>query len=301
MSTVFTTTNAAALKETLSDILTDNTDKLEESLHMKKWLKQKSMDDAWVEDQEYAGPGLLSEKPEGQDIATGTMRQGFAKRYIARTYALQMIVTDEALEDNKYDEVIQAGKRMKKSAFWTINYDSATIPARAWNSSYVGGDGVSLANASHPLAHGGTFSNTLATAMSPSRLALQTVMTAVEQLPSHNGLFDPLMVKKILCPVGQRFTWEGILGSKNVPESNNNEINVVAKADIDLVPIVYWSDSTTRWGVTTDADNGLQWRWRRRMRSTQWVENSNMTMKYAISYRADWGWSNPRSFYGSNA
>ena len=40
----------------------------------------------------------------------------------------------------------------------------ANIYNRAFNSSYVGGDGVSLLNANHPNVAGGTFSNTISVA-----------------------------------------------------------------------------------------------------------------------------------------
>ncbi len=107
--TVFTGDIANALKETLNTVVTDKDYK--ERL-LTEYCEVSNMSDHWEDDLEVGGPGLASEKPEGQEIALGTVREGYRTRYISRTYALKIIVTEEALEDNKYKEVIKAAKRL---------------------------------------------------------------------------------------------------------------------------------------------------------------------------------------------
>ncbi len=71
--------------------------------------------------------------------------------------------------------------------------------------------------------------------------------------------------------------------------------------NIDAVEVKYWSNTTTNWGIITNADNGVQAKWRRKPRSKSWVENDNETMKYSISARWARGWSDARGFFFSNA
>jgi hypothetical protein len=70
---------------------------------------------------------------------------------------------------------------------------------------------------------------------------------------------------------------------------------------IEVVPVKYIdAASTTIWGCITDADNGLQWRNRRKVKSRTWVDNDAEVMKYGVSYRATKGWSDARGWYQGN-
>lgn len=299
---ISTGTVAASLKDTLDEIMTDKDDGIGDS-ELSKYFEMSSMKDNWIEDIEYGGPGLASEKTEGEEIAVGGIRQGFRKVYRARTYGLKMIVTEEAQEDNKYEEVIKAGRRLKRSMFKTRRVDGALVLARGWNTSYPGGDNVPLFSASHPLANGGTASNTLSVALSPSRVALQAVIIAMGQLPGHDGIKEGYEPKKILCPYPQRFTWREILGSEYAPEAGEyNRINVINRDfDLELVPLLFWDNTTTNWCVKSDAENGFRWLDRRKPKSGTWMDNDRETMKHKVSARWDRGVSNWRTAYGSQA
>jgi hypothetical protein len=303
MGTVFTSTIANTLKDTLDVIVDDKSDKVESGMIWKKWCEDNKMSDAYEDDLEMGGPGLASEKPEGTEISLGTMREGFLTRYLARTFALKMIITEEAMEDCKYKEAIDLAKRLKRSMAKTMDIDATAMLMRAFNASYVGGDGVSLCSASHTLPHGGTWSNTLATPLSPSRMAVIIATTQMRLYPGHDGITEGVEPKRILCPVAQWAVWRGILGSEYAPEAGEfNEINVVNKdLDLELVPIKYWSNTTTNWIMQSDCENGLQMRIRRKMSGRAWVDNDNMVMKHAQSARWARGWSDARSVLGSNA
>ena len=80
-----------------------------------KIFEEGSMDDNFVDDLEYGGPGLASEKPEASEVQAGSIKEGYLTRYMARTFALKLIISDEALEDAKYDKVIMAAKRLKRA------------------------------------------------------------------------------------------------------------------------------------------------------------------------------------------
>ena len=292
---VFTGTVFHALKNTLDSIVDDNTDGYEANLDLTKFMRVRGMDDQYVDDLETGGPGLAAEVAEGEEIPTGEVREGFVTRYRARKFGLRLIVTEEAIEDNKYDRVINAGGRLKRSLYKTADIDAATILVRATSSSYTGGDAVALASASHTLPAGGTFSNLMATPMSPSRMALIVATSQIKKYPGHDGITEGALPVRVLYPTEQWAVWDGILLSDKAPEPGAyNEINVAKRMNLTGVPLKYWDNTTTNWAVQTDCENGLNWRWRRKPKSRTWVENSQELMQHSISARWARGWSDAR-------
>jgi hypothetical protein len=302
MQTIFSSDIFSSFKETLDTIVDDNLSANESSLVCKNWMKIGSMDEAYTDDLEMGGPGLANETGEGTEIGTGSIREGYLTRYTPSKFALKLVVTDEAMEDNKYPETLRLAKRLDRAIYKTFDIDNTNILIRAQNAAYTGGDGVPLASASHTLPNGGTWSNTLATPLAPSRIALITAISLLKKIPGHDGLIEGFEARKIVHPTEQWGVWGGILGSSMAPEPGNfAEINVLKDLNITPVSVKYWSNTTTSWGIITNADNGIQAKWRRRPKSNSWVENDNETMKYSISARWARGWSDPRGFFYSNA
>lgn len=302
MSAIFTSVIARALKETLDEIIDDKTDGYEKKAIFPQWCDVDQMGDAWIEDVEYGGPGLASEFAEGQELPTGTIKEGYPTRYIARKFGLKIAVTDEAIEDNKYPEVIKAGRRLKRALWKTADIDATNMLARAFNTAYVGGDGLPLCSASHTLPNGGTFSNVMATPMSPSRASFIIARSQVMKYPGHDGTIEGNDITAVLHPVEQWAVWEGLVKlSKALEPGSFNEINVAYIHDFKLIPIKYWVNTTTNYIFKTDADNGLRFLWRRRPRSTSWNENAIEVGLYGVSARWARGWSDPRGVYGVQA
>jgi hypothetical protein len=299
--TVFTGVIFRAMKATLDTVVDDKTDGYESNLDFKQWCDEKSMSDNYEDDQEYGGPGLAAEVPEGEEIPVGTIREGAPTRYQSRKFALRLVVSEEALEDNKYDRVINAAKRLKRALFKTADIDATTMLVRATDPTVAGGDGQPLASASHTLPHGGTFSNLMAVPMTPSRAAVIQLVSQAKKLPGHDGVTEGYELRKILAPTEQWAVWDGLLLSDKVPESNANEINVVKRLNLSVATLKYWDNTTTNWAATTDAENGPNFRWRRRARNRSWVENSQELMSYAISARWSRGWTDARALMFVNA
>lgn len=302
--TVFQSTIANQLKDTLDGVQVDTADGLEAEAVYKDYMDEGNMPDAYLDDLEMGGMGLLSEKAEGTEIQLGTVSEGFLKRYLPRVLAGKLIITAEAMDDGKYPEAIDMARHLKRSGILTREYDSVSIWARATNTSYLGGDGVTLASTAHTLPNGGTFSNMLGTAAAPSRIALTNAFAQLMQYPGLDGLITPVKPKAVVYPVQQWGVWEGILGSKMSPEAGNfSQINVINKnySNLKLIPVPFWTNTTTNWSVLTDAKKGLRFLWRRKPKTRTWVDNDNDVMKYSYSQRYAIGWTNARSILFSNA
>jgi len=299
---VFTSTIADGLKLTLDEVVDDNLTDYKKKLLMPKWMKQTNMEDNYEDDLEMAGPGLAAEKAEGAEMQAGGIQEGALTRYIARTFALKLIVTEEAAEDSKYPAIIQAGARLPRALYKTVDIDATNILQRATNALYVGGDGQPLASATHTLPGGGSFSNLMTVPMSPSRIAVATARTQMSKFPGHDGIIEGVEPVANLCPQEQWYIWDGLNMSEKDPTPGAfNEINVVKNMGLKTVPIKYWTSSTTNWALLSDADNGFKWKWRKKPNTRSWVDNDQLLLKYGIYARWARGWSDPRCCLFVNA
>lgn len=283
------------LKKTLSSIIGDKAE-YEDKAQFRKVYDEEKMEDAYEDDVEYGFTGLATETAEATEFPIGTLQQGIQTRYIARKIGLKMIITREARKFNKYPQIIMAAGRLTRALWKTMDIDGALQFARAENSAYVGGDGVSLASASHTLPGGGTFSNTMAVPMSPSTLGISLAAIQAGKLPGHDSQREGYELKKVVYPVDQRFFWSVLLNSSHKPEAGEfNAINIV-KNDMDLEPVclTQWTNSTTNWCAMTDCPDGFKWKWADKPYSTTWMENSQEVMNHQIAAMYDRGWSDAR-------
>lgn len=297
MATVFTGNIVDGLKLTLNTIVDDSLDTYKQKAVFGDWMDVGNMDDNFVDDLEMSGPGLAAEKPEGSEIVKGTIREGVLTRYTSRTFGLALMITEEAIEDNKYPAIFKTGARLGRALYKSIDIDTTNMLARATNANFVIGDGQPLASASHTLPAGGTFSNLL-TAISPSRIAMATARTQMQLAPGHDGIVEGYEPKAIVCPFAQWYIWKGLIESEKAPEPGSfNEINVVKEMNLKLVPNRYWSNTTTNWAVISDVDNGLKFLWRRKPRKKEWVDNDQGIMKYSLDARWSRNCSDPRGIF----
>lgn len=299
---VFTSTIADGLKLTLDQVVDDSLTNYKAKAIFPKYMAQSNMEDNFEDDLEMGGPGLAAEKSEGAEMVAGGITEGALTRYIARTFALKLVITEEAVEDAKYPAIIQAASRLGRAMYKTADIDCVNILQRAVNAAFTGGDGQPLASATHTLPGGGTFSNLMATPMSPSRIAVATAVSQMRKFPGHDGIIEGAEPIAALHPQEQWYIWDGLTKSEKAPEPGAfNEINVVYNLDIKPVPIKYWTSTTTNWALQSDADNGLKFKWRRKPRNRSWVDNDQELMKYGISARWTRGWSDPRCMLFVNA
>lgn len=290
------------LKKTIDSLSTDNLEKYQVCIGAGKLVKSERMEDGYAEDLEIAGTTLLVQKPQGQAMATDDVQLGGSVRYLPKTMAKKVTITEEALEDNKYKEAIQAPKRLLASAYRTQDADVASLIINSASSSYpVGFDQVSLANSAHKLPNGASVSNLLTTYSTPSIAALIQAKAQLGLMVGPNGLVQPLVPKLIVCPLIQEDVWRTILGSKQVTGSNWNDINIVQSYKLDILPIYHLDGaSTSQWGIKTDAEEGFKLFEKRKITSTSWVDNDATVMHYGVSYRVSQGVSNWRCWLQGN-
>lgn len=255
---------------------------------------------AFEEDVGMSGFGLAQIKPEGQGISYDTEVQGFITRYTHIAYGLGFIVTKEAFEDDQYDVV--AERRARALAFsmrQTKETVAANVYNRAFNSSYVGGDGVSLINSSHPNVAGGTWSNTLSVNANLSEAALEQACIDISRLKNDRGMLVQIVPQSIHIPPDLQFTLERILKSQYRVGTANNDINALVSMGKfpKGVHVNHYFTSTTAWFIRTNSPDGLKYFERRPEAFTEDNDWDTENAKFKATARYSFYWTDPRQLF----
>lgn len=265
-----------------------------------KFCKRERMTQAFLTIQNWGTQGLAGIVKEGQTFPSLSIARGATTQFRPIKLALQMSISSEAVEDGKWKEIVDLVRHLKRAMTRSKDYLAHEMLVYAW--SKIGGDGQPLFSTSHPLPGGGTYANMSSTPLTPSRVAVALTRSAIRKMPDNSGLMNGPDPVAIICPEEQEYVWQGILESDKAPEPGAfNEINVVKRYKLKLIPLRLWSNTTTNWCMTTDAEGGFTCYQRTNQSPTSWLTNSNQTKFHALSERFVFGYSDPRCAWGHQA
>ena len=267
----------------------------------KGYLEEGSTDKRWFDDVEWVDPGLWSETDEGGEIDLDEYSEGYVTRYRPIKFAKRLVIPDEIKEDAVYEEAYDAVRMMTRTLIQTQDYYAVGIIDDCANSNVVGGDGVVLASASHPLKGGSTVSNILSPALTPSNTALQLILVAAEQMKGSNAYIAGIKVKGYFGPSNLKFRFKEILKSEKRDDTSNNAINSLKGEGGDSYASIPHMASTTNWGAKTNAPRGARFIWRRKPRFKMKPEIVNESEIHTGSARWLVAYSNWRTYFFSLA
>ena len=271
-------------------------------------FEKNTSDKAYEEDLGLSSFGLASVKSEGAPIVYDTERQGFTSRYNHVVYALGFIITREIYEDDQYGKVgAQKAKALARSMRQTKEINGANVYNRAFNTSYVGGDGATLVasaggggSTSHPNVAGGTWTNGVATASDLSEAALEQAVIDIAGYRDDRGLLIAAKPQQLVIPYQQQFEAHRILGANGRVGTDLNDPNAIKDMSIfkDVVVNHYFTDSDA-WFVLTDVKDGMKYFERRADQFEMDNDFDTENAKFKATARYSFGWSDPRCIYGS--
>lgn len=258
-------------------------------------------DKNYEEDVLLPGFGLAPVKPEGMSTSFDTTQQGFTSRYTHVAYGLGFILTFEMIEDNLYEKAAmnQTGK-LARSFKQTKENVAANVYNRAFNPLYLGGDGVSLINASHP-TQSGLQSNILATPADLSEAALEDITIQIMNAVDDRGLRIALMGESLHVAPANVFEATRILQSQLQNDTANNAINAVKAQGLfpKGVKVNNYFTDPDAWFVRTDCPDSMKFFERNRAMFAQDNDFDTSNLKYKGYERYSCGWSDFRGAYGS--
>jgi hypothetical protein len=257
----------------------------------------------YEEDVQLTGFGLAPVKSEGSGVSYDSEIQGFTTRYTHVAYALGYIVTKEELDDNLYEQVSRRRSAALAMSFrQTKENVGANIYNRAFNGTYLGGDGVALCSTSHPNTSGGTFANKPSVDADLSEASLEDALTAIMGFQNDRGLLINVMPKSIVVARQNWWNANRILKSAYTPSTANNAVNVLVATNALPEGIVmnHYLTSPNAWFVRTNIQNGLKYYSRVGIQFDQDNDFDTMNAKAKGYERYSFGWTDPRAIYGVN-
>jgi len=266
-----------------------------------KLFDKQTSSKAFEEDVGISSFGLAVQKSEGAPISYDSERQGFITRYQHAVYALGFIITREMMEDDQYDVI---GKRKAEGLAFSMRQTKEVIGAnvynRAFNSGFVGGDGVSLISAVHPNIKGGTWSNQIGTAADISEAALEQACIDIAGFTNDAGLLIAVRPETLVIPRQLIFEAKRILGTDGRVGTDNNDLNAIKSlGSIPSIVTNHFLTDTDAWFIKTNVQNGLKYMERRADAFDMDNDWDTENAKFKATARYSFGWTDPRALYGS--
>ena len=259
-------------------------------------------DRAFEEEVMLSGFASAPTKQEGAGVVFDTAGETFTSRYNHETIALAFSITEEAIEDNLYDRLAARYTRaLARSMSNTKQVKAANVLNQAQITTVTGGDGVSLINASHPLATGGTFSNVLATAADLNETSLEQSLIDIAGFVDERGLKIALSGRKMIIPKELQFTAERLMKSPQRVGTADNDINAIV--NMGMIPEGYrvnnFLTDTDSYFILTDAPNGFKHFIRSPIKTAMEGDFDTGNVRFKARERYSFGFSDPRCVFGN--
>ena len=259
-------------------------------------------DRAFEEEVMLSGFASAPVKQEGAGVVFDQAGETFTARYTHDTIALAFSITEEAIEDNLYDRLAARYTRaLARSMSNTKQVKAANVLNNAQKTTVTGGDGVSLINASHPLATGGTFSNVLSVAADLNETSLEQSLIDIQAFVDERGLKIALNGVKMIIPKELQFTAERLMKSPQRVGTADNDIN--ALANMGMIPQGYrvnnYLTDTDSFFILTDAPNGFKHFVRSPIKTAMEGDFDTGNVRFKARERYSFGFSDPRCVFGN--
>ena len=196
----------------------------------------------------YGGLGLIPVKPEGQGIDYDEFVQGPTKRWLHRTYALGVRITEELIEDSLYPDVPTQmetfSRELGSSARETLEvlvHD--VINSGTGTTSHTDGLDAAIFATGKARLRGGTWDTLLSPAADLSATSLQAALDTFETSRDDSGKIQMIRAKEIWVAPANAWKARELLQSGYDPESANNAINALKERNLQLVVSAYLTDT----------------------------------------------------------
>ena len=250
-----------------------------------------------------SGFGQAAQKLEGASIPYDDESQAFLTRFQHVVYGLGFIITKEMVDDDLYDVV---GERRASGLAFSMRQTKETVAAnvynRAFDGSYLGGDGLEMCSAAHVNYAGGTWANELSTSSDISEAALEQACIDMEKWTNDRGLKIAVKPRCIVIPVDIEFDTHRILNATFRVATADNDPNAIRQMGKfpDGVKVNHYLTDTDAWFLRSNLPtNGMCFYQRRPMNFTVDNDFDTENAKYKATERYSAGWIDPRAIFGS--
>lgn len=239
-------------------------------------------------------------KPEGSNIEYQSAQERYFTTYNNVTWANGFQISEEAMEDGKDIDIARKYTPQLTQSYFN---SQEVVAANIFNTAFTtnGSDGVPLISLLHPIYGGATLSNTQTNQAPLSQTALEDLSIKIWTIQNFNGITMALKGKKLVINPTLAFEAERLTASILQSNNANNAINTIKSLGIlpeGFVTNTYIT-STTQYFIITTAPNGLKTFERRAPTIKQDSAFDAEVMKFKISGRYSFGYTDWRGVFGS--
>ena len=219
-----------------------------------------SSDRAFEEEVMLSGFAQAQVKPEGSGVTFDNAQETFTARYSHETVALAFAITEEAVEDNLYDQLSSRYTKALARSMANTKQVKAVNPLINGFGTFTSGDGSALFATNHPTVSG-TVSNTLATASDLNETSLEQALIDIAAMKDERGLKIAARGVKMIIPSELQFTAERLMKTQGRVGTADNDINAIVS--MGMVPQGYrvnnFLTDTDAFYIITDVPNGMKY------------------------------------------
>jgi len=250
--------------------------------------------------QSMGGVGTYGIREEGGPVKKDYMEQLFKTTFTMVEYNKVVPLDKILIEDQQYFQISDIVDSLGLMAAKTRRKDGASVFNRAFNSSYLGADGVVLCSAAHPLDKEGD--NTQANAGALTLTYANVVSTAQAMQLFKDARNEPAVVipDTLVVPVALSEAAGQVGKAMLKPGSADNDLNLMNGLNIIVDPYMDASD-VNNWFLVDSllASRQLLW-WDREMPNFGIDMPTQTDKNYYVggTMRYDFGWMDWRWVYG---
>jgi hypothetical protein len=254
-------------------------------------------------DENVIGAGVVS--PNAWDnyensgaISEADFDKGYLKTFTHKEYPLDVRIERKLLDDSRFREITDLVNKLGDSAAVKREFDRASVFNNAFSASFLGGDGVSLCNASHPLSpskSGSTQSNTGTSALTAANVSAtrELMRKFTDDAMTPAGSIGNLLV----VPIDLMTEAEIISGSPFDPDSAENAVN--PESGLQFLVSDYLTDTNNWFLIDTNLmRQQLLWFDRVPLSINPVVEDKTVSAAWRAYMRYSFGFSNWTWIFG---
>jgi len=261
-----------------------------------------SSDRAFEEEVMLSGFAQAQVKPEGSGVAFDNAQETYTARYQHETVALAFSITEEAIEDNLYDQLSSRYTKALARSMANTKQVKAVSPLINGlpSGSFTSGDGVTLFNTGHPTI-AGNVKNTLSTAADLNETSLEQSLIDIAALTDERGLKIAARGVKMIIPSELQFTAERLMKTQGRVGTADNDINAIAS--MGMIPQGYrinnFLTDTDAFYIITDVPNGMKYFERSPIKTAMEGDFDTGNVRYKARERYSFGVSDFRGIFAS--
>jgi hypothetical protein len=268
----------------------------------KEIYETESSERSFEEETKLAGFSAAPVKDEGSAIAYQTAQEAYTSRYNHETIAMGFAITEEAMEDNLYDSLsARYTKALARAMSYTKQVKAASVLNNGFASNYLGGDGVPLFSAAHPLVNGGVNSNRPSTNADLNETSLENAVIQIAAWTDEKGLLIAAKPRKLIIPPALQFVATRLLETNLRVGTTDNDINAIKNngSIAEGYTINNFLTDPNSWYLTTDVPNGLKHFVRMPLENKMDGDFDTGNVRYKARERYSFGWSDPLGMFSS--